>query len=184
MARLLYDNAAEATRPYPRQDDEPVLGLDRDRYRVLAVVDLPQPDHDPATETVTPTETIVWDSPSDGCDGTLTRGWRIDPIEPPPPPQPAADWARFRDEVLNSKELLQVLGEATQHPDGEVRARASMLVPLYLLAEGNGVAPFRDTWRHLVTALPVPAEIVEGAITAATNCNLPEEFIQALQPED
>ena len=176
MARLLYDTETATIQPYPRQDDEPVVGLDP-RYLSMALVQEAQPEYDPQTERLEPTEVI------DLTGATVTRGWQIHPIEPPAPPEPQADWARFRDEVLNSKELLQVLGEATQHPDGEVRARASMIVPLYLLAEGNGVGPFRDAWRHLVMALPVPAEIVQGAITAATNCNLPEEFVQALQPE-
>lgn len=111
MARLLYNTATATTQPYPRQDDEPVVGLDP-IYRVLAVVTLPQPDYDPATHTVTPTETTAWDAPSPGVDGTLTRGWSIVALPAPPPPAP--DWISFYDGLIASAVYSSFLAQATQ----------------------------------------------------------------------
>ncbi len=62
--------------PYPRADEEPVVGLDPE-YEIFDLVQEPQPTFDSATQYTTPTETI--DVPSK----TVTRGWQIHDIPVP-----------------------------------------------------------------------------------------------------
>lgn len=93
-----------------------------------------------------------------------------------------ADWARFRNDVLNSPQFLLLLGDATQHPDAEVRARAAMLVPLYLLAEAGTIGPFQEAWHGLVAGLSIPSQLIASAVAAAQACQLPAEFVAALSP--
>jgi len=75
--KLLYNTQTQKTQPYPRADDEPVVGLDP-IYTVLEVTQEPEPTFNAATHHLSGTETI------DLVAGTLTRGWEI--IANPPMP--------------------------------------------------------------------------------------------------
>ena len=105
MTRLLYDTQTSTLRPYPRADDEPVIGLDP-RYLEMVVIQQPEPAYDPATEQLQPTEAI------DTTAQTVTRGWDVVPLPPPPPPAP--DWIGFYDALIASTVYASVLGQATQ----------------------------------------------------------------------
>ena len=97
MARLLYDTQTATLRPYPRPDDEPVVGLDP-RYLSLELIEEPQPPYDQQAERIEPTEVIDLDAL------TVVRGWAIHPIEPPAPPDPAPDRLGFAGWVDRSGE--------------------------------------------------------------------------------
>ena len=88
--KLLYDTTTATLCPYPRQDDEPVVGLDA-RYLEMVLLQEPQPTYDPATEQLTPAEVIDLNA------RTVTRGWQIAPL---PVPAPTPDWATFRGGLL------------------------------------------------------------------------------------
>jgi hypothetical protein len=103
--KLLYDTITATLRPYPRDDDGPVIGLDP-RYLEMVVSQDPQPSYDPATEQLQPTEVI------DTTAQTVTRGWDVLPLPPPPPPAP--DWIGFYDALISSTVYASVLGQATQ----------------------------------------------------------------------
>ena len=79
MSKILYYIPTGTLRPYPRNDDEPVVGLDPD-YEIFDVIHEDRIPYDPATQCLTETETI--DVPAK----TVTYGWRIDDLSPPPPP--------------------------------------------------------------------------------------------------
>jgi hypothetical protein len=49
MTRILLNRATGALLPYPREDNEPVVGLDRDAAYVVEVVREPEPEYDSAT---------------------------------------------------------------------------------------------------------------------------------------
>ena len=180
MTRLLYNTATATTQPYPRQDDEPVVGLDP-IYRVLAVVSLPQPDHDPATEAATPTETIAWDAPSAGVDGTLTRGWDVQPIIPPPPPAPAPDWLGFAGWLYSYPAMADGMevARASRDPQGEP-ATTGLPAAMDEARLRSNYVPFALSWGQFLAASGLSTEAAAEIIARAQACNLPPEFVAAL----
>jgi hypothetical protein len=74
--KILFHIPTETLTSYPRADDEPVVGLDPE-YDIFDLVQELQPIFDPATQYLTPTETI--DVPTK----TVTRGWQIHDIPIP-----------------------------------------------------------------------------------------------------
>lgn len=66
--KILFHTPTGTLRPYPRQDDEPVIGL-ASEYQVYNLVQEDQPAYDPSTHYLIPTETIE--------NQTVTRGWDI-----------------------------------------------------------------------------------------------------------
>jgi len=77
MSKILYYTPTQTLRPYPRNDDEPVVGLDPD-YEVFDIVQDDRPTYDPATQYLTTTETI------DTVAETVTYGYQINDLPPPP----------------------------------------------------------------------------------------------------
>jgi hypothetical protein len=75
--KILYDTETHSLKPYPRVDNEPVVGLDA-RYQVLELIEQEKPDHDPATHYLRRTEAIDLDALQ------CLRGWEIVAHEPPP----------------------------------------------------------------------------------------------------
>lgn len=179
--RLLHNRQTGDLSPYPRQDDEPVAGLDRAAYRVVELVILPVPEHDPAAMRPEAQDSYEWLPETDptGLDGVLTRGWALAPIEPPPPPP---NWAQFRETAINSPMLDQILNQAYASKDPRVVRHAAEVIPLYQLAEHNGAAPFGRAWQSLIGLMGIGPEVIAAAVAAAEAANLPAAFIAALQP--
>ena len=75
--KLLYDTTTAKLTPYPRSDDEPVVGLDP-CYLVLGLIQQEKPDHDPATHYLRRTEAIDLNA------SQVTRGWGLVAHEPLP----------------------------------------------------------------------------------------------------
>jgi len=69
--KILYNTITQQTKPYPRSDDEAVVGLDA-IYTVLTVVQEAEPTFDAATHHLLATEAI------DLTAATLTQGWTIE----------------------------------------------------------------------------------------------------------
>lgn len=184
MPRLLHNLQTGALSAYPRQDGEPVAGLDRTLYRVVKVVSLPVPEHDPSEWRPETVDTYEWlpETDASGLDGTLTRGWKLVAIEPPPPPEPTPNWAQFRDTAIDSPMLDAVLNAAYASGDPQAIRHAASLIPLYQLAERNGSAPFGRAWQSLVALMGVGQEVIDAAVAAAEAAHLPAGFIAALQP--
>lgn len=68
--KILFHTPTATLKPYPRADDEPVVGLDAE-YEIFDVVQEDQPVFDPATQWVEGTESI------DTGLKTVTRGWQV-----------------------------------------------------------------------------------------------------------
>ena len=77
MSKILYYTPTQTLVPYPRNDDEPVVGLDPD-YEVFDIIQEPEPTYDPSTQYLTTTETI------DTVAETVTYGYQINDLPPPP----------------------------------------------------------------------------------------------------
>jgi hypothetical protein len=71
--KILFHIPTETLKPYPREDEEPVVGLDPE-YDTFDLIQKPQPEFDPSTHWIEGTETI--DVPAK----TVTRGWQINAL--------------------------------------------------------------------------------------------------------
>ena len=176
MARLLYDTETATIQPYPRQDDEPVVGLDP-RYVSMALVQEPQPEYDPATERLEPTEVI------DLTGATVTRGWAVIPLEPPAPPEPQADWLGFAGWLYGYEPMAVAMeaARASRDPQGEPATTGLPAAMDEARLRGNYV-PFALSWGLFLAASGLPAAEVAAIVARATECHLPAQFIAALQP--
>jgi hypothetical protein len=68
--KALYNTETNAVLPWPRIDEEPVVGLDAHLLE-MTVVQEPQPAYDPATQRLEKTEVIDTEA------RTVTRGWSV-----------------------------------------------------------------------------------------------------------
>lgn len=170
MTRILYDTLTSALQVYPRADDEPVIGLDP-RYLTLTVIQQPQPEHDPTTHRLDPTEAIDLET------ATVTRDWQLVAL---PPPAPAPDWTTFRGMLLISEAVAAVM--ATARAAGCEPGVTALPVALER-AQAGDVAEFAACWALVATAGQATAEMITGIVSIAQACHLPAEFVAALQPE-
>jgi hypothetical protein len=111
---VLFDTETAQIRDYPRDDDQPVVGLDP-RYVVLRVVREPRPEPGPGQQ-VSETRTVDLEA------GEWRWGWVIEDLPPPPPPGP--DYAGFYAGLLAS----QVYGAVVATPGKSGDQAAAMTV--------------------------------------------------------
>lgn len=182
MTRVLFRVSDGAQLPYPRQDDEPVVGLDHSILKVLQVIQQPPPDPGDG-QVLHPTESIEWLPTTDptGIDGTLTRGWELVPA-PPPPVVP--DWDGFARWLYQFPAIAAAMATArtSTSPQGEP---ATTGLPALLIdaRDHQGYAAFAGGWGQFLLASSMAPADLAAIVAKATACNLPAEFIAALQPE-
>jgi hypothetical protein len=75
--KILHDTETQSLKKYPRNDGEPVVGLDP-RYVVLELIQQEKPDHDPSTHYLRRTEAIDLNA------SQVNRGWELVAHEPLP----------------------------------------------------------------------------------------------------
>ena len=68
--KILFHTPTQTLVPYPRADDEPVVGLDPD-YEIFDVIQQSEPFYNPSTQYLSTTESI------DTTSKTVTRGWQV-----------------------------------------------------------------------------------------------------------
>jgi hypothetical protein len=98
--KALWDLVNDKLAQYPRYDDEPVVGLDTERYAVITVVRNSQPAYDSLTDYLVPTEALDLDAL------TYTYGWLVETLPPPGP-----DYQGFYSALLVSACYQAVLAE-------------------------------------------------------------------------
>jgi len=98
--KALWDSVNEKLVPYPRNDDEPVVGLDTNRYAIVSLVREPQPEYDPIEEYLVPTTALDLDAL------TYTYDWLVQTLPPPGP-----DYRGFYSALLVSTCYQAVLAE-------------------------------------------------------------------------
>jgi len=81
--KLLYNTETQSLLPWPRIDDEPVVGLDAHLLE-MTVVQEDRPAYDPAAQRLEKTEVI------DAEARTITRGWSV--VEAPVATFTAPEW--------------------------------------------------------------------------------------------
>lgn len=177
MTRLLLDRNTNQLLPYPRQDNEPVAGLDRDAAYVVEVVRDSEPEYDASTHYLQPLEPVICitDPDSDDVNGAATYGWELVPV---PEPAPVPDWPTFKAIALSHPALkAAILSAWPEEPQAAMALSATLLQ-----AEQGSVADFRGCWRAVCAAAPVAPETVAELVELAEKCQLPAEFVAALQP--
>ena len=177
MTRLLLDRSTNQLLPYPRQDNEPVAGLDRNAAYVVEVIRDAEPEYDPATHYLQPLEPVfsITDPDGDDVNGLATYGWELLAI---PEPVPVPDWGRFKRIAMANDSLNSILAGAY----GVAPVAAGALAPALLQAETGATSDFAAAWAAIVRTVAVPPEVVAGFVGVATACHLPAEFVAALQP--
>lgn len=100
MTKALWDLVDDKLVPYPRYDDEPVVGLDSIRYAIVSLVREPEPTYNPIEEYLVPTTAFDLDAL------TYTYGWSVQTLPPPGP-----DYQGFYSALLISACYQAVLAE-------------------------------------------------------------------------
>jgi hypothetical protein len=163
---VLFDTETNLIRDYPRNDDQPVVGLDP-RYVVLRVVREPAPEPGPGQQA-NQTRTVDLEA------GEWRWGWSVVNLPPPPPP---ADWRTFKRTLLAHPAINMLLGGGmTTAPAAAISLPATLLA-----ASGGGdVDDFRGAWVALRRNGLVSAALLQEVRMLAIGLHLPEVFIAAL----
>jgi len=174
MPRILYHTATGSLHPYPRQDDEPVVGLDPS-FRSLNLIQESPRDHDPATERLEPTETIDLEA------ATVIRGWRL--VTLPSPPRLESDWLGFAGWLYGFTPMAEAMQAAreSREPQGEP-ATTGLPAAMDEARLRENYTPFAVSWATFLAASGLPADACSQIVERAQVCRLPAEFIEALRP--
>jgi hypothetical protein len=176
MSRLLLSRLTNQIGPYPREDNEPVVGLNRNETYVMEVVREPKPEeYDQAAFALQPLEPVIsiTDPNGDDANGTVTYGWELVAL-PPAPPVP--DWFTFKTMVLTNQVVNQAIADSIPRAPA-----AALALPAALLkAEGGSVDDFRGCWQVVVAVAPIAPEDVAQFVALAQSCHLPAEFVTVL----
>lgn len=173
MSKILYSQSTNSVVPYPRKDDQPVIGLHPD-YLVLDVVEDPQPFYDSKTQYLTSSQVIELEHLK------YRKKWVVEdyPSPPlPPPPAPAVRWDDF-----NAYMLTDVTFKGYRNTVAAVdKDLTSALYDAYSLIEAKGVSAFGLLWGVWCQVSGITAEHKEAIAFVAHQCNLPAEFIAVLR---
>lgn len=166
MTRLLYNHSNAQLLPYPRQDDQPVIGLDPTLV-ALTLIEQAPPSYDPATHRLEPTEAIDLQA------GTVTRGWRAVPLPPAPP---APNWMQFYEVISTNPDVNTMLGHVLAAAPA---LYGGLIVGLSRVSDGD-TQLFLAAWSGVRALMPLQAEFVASLQAVATTHHLPPDFIEAL----
>lgn len=176
--RILLNRSTNALIQWPRDDDQPLVGLDRANYHVLAVVQEPEPAFDPVTHQAQalPPVISVTDADAD-LNGTVTYGWEL--IELPPPP-PSTDWEQFRQAIITEN------GYVAAHCAAMASSTPTVRFAAMALFTALGDFQYRGIYNEYLQALILTisdlpaadkAHLVEEFVALSQRCNIPIDFI-------
>jgi hypothetical protein len=171
MALLVISLPGGEIKPYPRQDELPIVGLDLEA-KVLQVVDDPLPQLDANQEAI-PTQTVEITDPNGIINGFLRKGWQVVDL---PPPIPEPQWVEFGGAVAAMAAVNQFLGTVFQISPG---LYGSLTVGLGKAADGDSRI-FLTAWGTAKTLGLVPTELTPPIQALAVAHHLPTEFVDAL----
>lgn len=151
--KALWDLVNEKLVPYPRYDDEPVVGLDTDRYAVLTVVREPKPAYDPLIEYLIPTQAFYLDALQ------YTYDWLVEPL-PPPGPDYGAFYAALLISSVYQAVLTEVLNAVSPAPAGALAVFVSAMQDC-LAGRANPAAMQQSIWLLLSQLRPSEENLEE-----------------------
>lgn len=115
--KLLYDTTTEQIKPYPRQDDEDVVGLDP-LILSMQVIEQPKPDLNAATQYLERTEAI------DLAKRIVTRSWKLAELPPPPPAE--VTMIRLKDALIDAGLFQQITSAINGIENANQRLKAQI----------------------------------------------------------
>jgi hypothetical protein len=149
----------------PRDEDVAPYG-----WRVVAPTAPPVPSDGQQVREVLPTE----------VDGYWQQAWEVLPAPPPPI---LADWDTFVAWLYQFQPIAVGMSEArlSTDPQGEP-ATTGLATALDEARLRENYQPFSLAWGLFLLASQMPPEALGAIVTKATQCNLPADFLAALQP--
>jgi hypothetical protein len=118
--KALWDLSESKLVSYPRNDDEPVVGLDASRYVTVSLVREPEPAYDPTKEYLVSTVALDLDAL------TYTYDWSVETL-----PLPGPDYQGFYSALLASAcyqaVLTEVLSTTSPAPAGSLAVFVSAM---------------------------------------------------------
>jgi len=152
--KLLYDTQTQKLLPWPRIDDEPVVGLAA-HFLEMNVVQEDQPAYDPASQRLEKTEVIDTDN------RTVTRGWNV--VDVPVP-------------TFTAEEHLRSVGLAGDRQPTLLYLRQSLTAAGKTCAELDAVEAYLQQILTMFAANPAPqaswpnpSVTFEAAVQSAMN---------------
>jgi hypothetical protein len=159
--KALWDLVDDKLVPYPRYDDEPVVGLDNERYITVTVVRKPLPAYDPKVEFLVPSEGVDLESLE------YIYEWFVELLPvPPPPPPPGPNYYSFYVALLVSSVYQAVLTEVL-----------SAVSP----APAGALAVFVSAMQDCLAWRANPAAMQQAIWLLLAQLNLGEEHLAELQ---
>lgn len=117
--RLLYNTLTERLQPYPRDDDEDVVGLSPE-YLIMQVVNAAKPVFDEATEVLVPAQTV------NTTTQTVTNSWTIAPKPEPVSLPVAVSMRSLRLALIDAGLYQSVVAAINGIPDATERLKAQI----------------------------------------------------------
>jgi hypothetical protein len=183
MNYFLLNRATNVLTAWPRDDSEPVIGLDRNAYHVVEVIQEPKPTgFNPATHGTQPLAPVVNITDVDAdVNGTVTYGWEV--VELPPGPEPGPDWTGFRQAILTENGYVAAMAAALDSENDS--ARLAVTFSHSRLDRFQDRGDFAEYLQGLLLIVSVQPEqnkapLIEEFLDLAARCNLPTAFIAAL----
>lgn len=150
---------------------------DLSHFDVFEVESATPPDCDPRTQRLEEVHPEL-------VDGTWQQRWTIRDATPDEiaaydeANRPAPDWSEFKRQALTHPGLNAAIAAALP-----LAPAAALALPAALLrAEAGAVSDFAGCWRAIVAVVPSANAMIPELLAAAQACNLPVEFIEAVQP--
>lgn len=150
--KILFHTPTSTTKPYPRADDEPVIGLS-DEYEIFDLIDSTRPPHNSATHYVRRLPEVI-----DQTTKTVTRGWEVVAREAPP----AVVTMRSFRLALGRARYLELMAFVAAITDAEQKYQAQTFLEYSLT-----VARDHPMVSQFSAALGKPAEEVDAIFAAA-----------------
>jgi hypothetical protein len=149
----------------PRDEDVAEFG-----WRVVAPTAPPTPGPDQQVVEAPPVE----------INDQWQQAWQLVNVPPPPP---VADWLAFAAWLYQFPPIAAGMDAArlSTDPQGEP-ATTGLPTALDEARLRQNYPAFSLTWGLFLLASGMPPEALGAIVTKATECNLPGEFIAALQP--
>jgi hypothetical protein len=162
----LYSQSTQQIKPYPRNDDEPIIGLDAD-YLVLTQVDTAPPEYDDTTHTINSIYVVNTDTLE------YIQEWIVTEKTISIPP----DWDMFNLQMMSDARFNQVYNQCLS-----VAPIVCSALPVALdqiTSKGNTL--FTLIWNQLCSIGGATPEDREAWAELGINNNLPDDFVNVLR---
>lgn len=161
--KILYSQSTQSTKPYPRTDDAPVVGLNPD-YLVLGQIQTSPPSYYPETQTVSSQYVVDTEALE------YRQEWTVSDL----PPQP--QWDAFNVYML-SDATFKSYRDTVRAVDGDLNAA---LFNSYSVVATNGVNAFANVWGAWCQVSQITAQDKQAIADVAESYNLPTDFVSVI----